>query len=62
MTALLPLAAKVRMFHNGKVVAERTTDHMEYEAKAGGVYRIEAWLTVDGEDRPWIYSNPIHVQ
>ena len=24
--------------------------------------RLEGWLKVDGEDRPWIYSNPIWVQ
>jgi len=23
---------------------------------------IEGWLTVDGEQRPWIYSNPIYVR
>jgi acetyl esterase/lipase len=23
---------------------------------------LEAWLEVDGEDRPWIYSNPVYLQ
>ena len=27
-----------------------------------GVYRVEGWLKLDGEDRPWIYSNPIYVR
>jgi hypothetical protein len=26
-----------------------------------GVYRIEVWLEVGGEMRPWIYSNPIRI-
>jgi hypothetical protein len=26
------------------------------------VYRVEAWLTVDGEERAGIYSNPIYVR
>ncbi len=34
-------------------------DRIDYEAKTPGVYRVEAWLTVDGEERPWIYSNQI---
>ena len=24
--------------------------------------RVEGWLKLDGEDRPWIYSNPIYVR
>ena len=27
-----------------------------------GVYRVEGWLTLGGEDRGWIYSNPIYVR
>jgi hypothetical protein len=30
--------------------------------KEPGAYRLEAWLTLDGEQRPWIYSNPIYVK
>ena len=29
---------------------------------AAGVYRVEGWLKVDGEERPWIYSNPIYAR
>src|SRR6185295_18685519 len=32
------------------------------EAKETGAYRLEAWLKVDGEERPWIYSNPVYVR
>jgi hypothetical protein len=59
LRAQLPLEAKIRLLHNGKVVAERMADRIDYEAKTPGVYRVEAWLTVDGEERPWIYSNQI---
>ena len=27
-----------------------------------GVYRVEVWLTLAGEPRPWILSNPIYVR
>ena len=30
--------------------------------KGQGVYRVEGWLTVDTEERPWIYANPIYVR
>ena len=29
--------------------------------KAGN-YRVEVWLTLAGEARPWILSNPIYVR
>jgi hypothetical protein len=59
VAARLPLAAKLRLFHNGEIVEERVADGIERSTSAPGVYRLEAWLTVDGEDRPWIYSNQI---
>ena len=27
-----------------------------------GVYRVEGWLTIDTEERVWIYSNPIYLR
>ncbi len=59
--ALLPMSAKVKLIRNGEVVAEDQTAKFSYEPKQPGSYRLEAWLTVDGEDRPWIYSNPIYI-
>ena len=30
--------------------------------KKAGVYRVEGFLTVDGEMRSWVYSNPVYVR
>jgi acetyl esterase/lipase len=57
----LPVAAKVRIIHEGKVVHEAGGTEIQYSVKEPGAYRIEATLHADGEDRPWIYSNPIYV-
>ena len=63
LTAKLSLAAHVRLLRQGKEVAKS-----EGEANFGfivmepGTYRLEAWLKLDGEWRPWIYSNPIYVK
>jgi acetyl esterase/lipase len=62
VTAITPLPAKLRLVHNGELVKEATGTNLIYEAKEPGQYRVEAWLTVDGEDRPWIYSNPIYLR
>jgi hypothetical protein len=57
-----PLLCTLKLIHNGKAIQTVQSDHLEFVPKTKGVYRIEAWLDVDGEARPWIYSNPIYVR
>src|SRR6202171_3250129 len=59
--ARLPVAAKLKLIHNGAVVSESTGSEMTFSPKETGAYRLEAWLTVDGEERPWIYSGAIYM-
>jgi len=58
--ASLPIPAKLKLIRNGVVVAQDTGAKFEYSPKEPGAYRLEAWLTVDGEERPWIFSNAIY--
>jgi hypothetical protein len=62
LKAQFPVPCKIRLMEGGRVVNERTGDRLDVAVDAPGVYRVEAWLTLDGEDRPWIYSNPIYVR
>jgi acetyl esterase/lipase len=62
ITARLPIAAIVRVIHDGKVVSESTGAQMNFTPTEPGAYRMEAWLGVDGEERPWIYANPIFLE
>jgi acetyl esterase/lipase len=59
--ASLPIPAKLKLIRDGAVVAEADDSKIAYTPKEPGAYRLEAWLTVDGEERPWIFSNPIYV-
>jgi len=59
--ASLPIPAKLKLIHDGQLVAEGDDSTFAFTPKEPGVYRLEAWLTVDGEDRPWIFSNPIYL-
>ena len=61
LMAILPLPAKLRLIHKGAVISETVGTNLNFEVKQAGPYRVEAWLTVDGEDRPWIYSNPVYL-
>ncbi len=59
LMAQAPVPARYRLVHRGKVVAEQVTSRFEFEPSESGAYRLEAWLEVAGEWRPWIYANPI---
>ena len=60
--AMTPVACTMRLFHNGAVVSEATGTNLNYQAASAGAYRFEAWLNIDGEARPWIYSNPVYLK
>jgi len=63
LRAEFPVACQTRLLRNGVQVAESAgKNHAEYAVTEPGVYRLEAWLTVDGEPRPWIFANPIYVR
>lgn len=52
--------ALIKLIHKGKVVAETRGTELTAPVTAPGAYRAEAWLEIDGELRPWIYTNPIY--
>jgi len=59
---LTPVPARLKLIYNGTVVRETNGTNLTWAAKKPGTYRLEAWLPVDGEDRPWIYSNPVYLE
>jgi len=59
--ARFPVAAKIRVLRDGNVVNEVTDSRLTYIASEPGEYRIDALLSVDGEEHPWIKSSPIHL-
>jgi hypothetical protein len=63
LTAKLPLPTYVRLLRHGREVAksEGKAD-FEFQVKEPGAYRLETWLKLDGEWRPWIFGNPIYVR
>ncbi|MEK7794627.1 MAG: histidinol phosphatase [Candidatus Hydrogenedentota bacterium] len=62
LLAVAPSKCLIRILSAGKTVVQETADTARLENAAPGVYRVECWLEVDGEMRPWIYSNPIYVR
>lgn len=63
LTAKLPVPACVRLIRAGKeVVRVEEKAEFEFAVKEAGAYRLEAWLKLDGEYRPWLFGNPIYVK
>jgi len=61
IAARLPVPASIRLLRDNVVVSEAKDWKLEYIVRDPGAYRIEAMLTIDGEERPWIFTNPIRV-
>jgi len=61
LAAQAPRPARWKLIRRGRVLQESTGARLKHPAAEPGVYRVEAWLEVDGELRPWIHSNPIYL-
>jgi len=62
LVARFPVECHTRLIRNGEIIRETAAESFSYPLTQPGVYRVEGWLTLDDEARPWIYSNPIYVR
>jgi hypothetical protein len=60
--AQLPIPGLIRVLCGGREVARALGTEIVHLAAEAGAYRVEAWLEIGGEWRPWIYSNPIYLR
>ena len=62
LVAEFPVECDVRLIKDGKEVNKAHGREYSFTPDGPGVYRLEGWLKVDSEDRPWIYTNPIYIR
>ena len=62
LRAEAPLAGTFKLIRDGEVVLEQVGAAIDVQVDKPGVYRVEVWLTLAGEPRPWILTNPIYVR
>jgi len=62
LKAETPVAGSLKLIRNGEEIKSVEGRQIEFEVRERGTYRVEAWLEIGGEMRPWIYSNPIYVR
>ncbi len=56
-----PLPGTWKLIQNGANIAKSSGSSWEFPVAEPGVYRVEVWLDVADEPKPWILSNPIYV-
>ncbi len=56
-----PLKGTWKVMQNGKQVKETIGSDLRFPITQPGVYRVEVWLSIAGENRVWILSNPLYV-
>ena len=57
-----PYRGSITVLRDGQPVAQAEGAHLSMSARGAGAYRAEVALSVDGQWRPWIFSNPIYVR
>jgi hypothetical protein len=62
LRAEAPLEGRFKLIRNGNVVLDKSGPAIDFAVDQPGVYRVEVWLTIAGEERPWILTNPIYVR
>jgi hypothetical protein len=62
LRAEAPLEGRFKLIRDGEVILTADGSSIDHPADQGGVYRVEVWLTLAGEERPWILTNPIYVR
>jgi len=56
-----PLPTHIRLLHNGQLLTETHGQGFQYEITQSGVYRVEAYRRYWGQERGWVFTNPIYV-
>lgn len=58
-----PARCHIRLIRHGDVVAEaRSATNLTHTPSEAGAYRVECLIPFEGEERGWIYSNPIYLR
>lgn len=62
LKARFPAPCRIQFFRDGQLIATEEGRESTRRIEQPGVYRCEASFRVNGEFRPWIYSNPIYLR
>jgi hypothetical protein len=55
-----PQSAQLRLLQDGQVIAQTKGKGLEWQTNAPGIYRVEAYRRFWGQQRGWVFTNPIY--
>jgi PHP domain len=62
LRAEAPLDGRFKLVRDGEEILDSEGGSIDFAVDKPGIYRVEVWLTLAGEARPWILTNPIYVR
>lgn len=62
LRVMAPAPCRIRLLRNGADVTIQQGRELTHALRESGVYRCELSFEIEGEQREWIYSNPIYVR
>ena len=63
LQVMTPARCRIRIIRHGAVVAQAERDsNLAYMPTEPGAYRVECHILYEGQERGWIYSNPIYLR
>jgi hypothetical protein len=57
-----PLPGRWKLLRDGKNIATASGREFDFVVADPGIYRVEVWLPVAGEEIIWILSNPLYIR
>lgn len=57
-----PHRARIRLLKDGQLIAEIKGTRLEWQTTEPGVYRVEAYRRFWGQQRGWVFTNPIYLE
>jgi len=56
-----PVPCEIRLMRDGELLTSTRGRTFAHAVKVPGTYRVECWLTLVGEHRLWLLTNPIYI-
>ncbi len=57
-----PVVGQIRLIRDGRLTETAIAQNHSFALPAPGVYRVEVYIPLQGQYRPWIYANPIYAR
>jgi hypothetical protein len=57
-----PQSVRLRLLKDGQLIAQAKGKTLEWQTSEPGIYRVEAYRRFWGQQRGWVFTNPIYIE